>query len=293
MNKNKPSQACDPSQVSNVNEFCTLYCDGDSPPNLCNRVVRLRVLSLARCRLQGVPHEMDRLIHLIWLDLSENKLSTKDLKFIVQLYFFLEEIPNEIVNLCHLRHLNLTTNGLKELPSKIENLQQLRHLYLCANNDLKELPSEIGKLSFLQTFILPGSETYWGRGGEREKMKNEEQARSLFGISLTDMPRWQQFLICSAGFFFGYLVNGVCEEYVYNRLQFSYGWYFTFVQGWVYVLLIYLQGFTPKKMVNPWKSYWKLSAVLMGSNGLTKGSLAFLNYPAQIMFKSTKVLHYQ
>ncbi|CAI9765212.1 unnamed protein product [Fraxinus pennsylvanica] len=34
----------------------------------------------------------------------------------------------------------------------------------------------------------------------------------------------------------------------------------------------------------------KLSAVLMGSNGLTKGSLAFLNYPAQLMFKSTKVL---
>lgn len=43
-------------------------------------------------------------------------------------------------------------------------------------------------------------------------------------------------------------------------------------------------------MVNPWKTYLKLSAVLMGSHGLTKGSLAFLNYPAQIMFKSTKVL---
>ncbi|XP_075501062.1 UDP-galactose/UDP-glucose transporter 2-like [Primulina tabacum] len=121
-------------------------------------------------------------------------------------------------------------------------------------------------------------------------MKNEEQSRSLFGISLTDRPRWQQFVICSSGFFFGYLVNGVCEEYVYNRLQFSYGWYFTFVQGWVYILLIYLQGFTTKQMVNPWKTYIKLSAVLMGSSGLTKGSLAFLNYPAQIMFKSTKVL---
>ncbi|XP_073143577.1 UDP-galactose/UDP-glucose transporter 2-like isoform X1 [Henckelia pumila] len=121
-------------------------------------------------------------------------------------------------------------------------------------------------------------------------MKNEEQARSLFGISLNQRPRWQQFLICSSGFFFGYLVNGICEEYVYNRLQFSYGWYFTFVQGWVYILLIYLQGFTTKQMVNPWKTYVKLSAVLMGSNGLTKGSLAFLNYPAQIMFKSTKVI---
>ncbi|KAK8692808.1 hypothetical protein V6N13_070415 [Hibiscus sabdariffa] len=121
-------------------------------------------------------------------------------------------------------------------------------------------------------------------------MKGEDQARSLFGISLTDRPKWQQFLICSCLFFFGYLVNGVCEEYVYNRLQFSYGWYFTLVQGFVYLILIRMQGFTTKQMVNPWRTYVKLSAVLMGSHGLTKGSLAYLNYPAQIMFKSTKVL---
>ena len=69
----------------------------------------------------------------------------------------------------------------------------------------------------------------------------------------------------------------------------SYGWYFTFVQGLVYIVMIYLNGFTTKQMVNPWKTYVKLSAVLMGSHGLTKGSLAYLNYPAQIMFKSTKV----
>ncbi|KAL5552156.1 hypothetical protein UlMin_002332 [Ulmus minor] len=121
-------------------------------------------------------------------------------------------------------------------------------------------------------------------------MKKEDQSMFLFGISLTERTKWQQFLICSSGFFFGYLVNGVCEEYVYNRLEFSYGWYFTFVQGFVYIMLIYLQGFTTKQMVNSWKTYVKLSAVLMGSQGLTKGSLAFLNYPAQIMFKSTKVL---
>ncbi|PUZ43164.1 hypothetical protein GQ55_9G640500 [Panicum hallii var. hallii] len=75
-----------------------------------------------------------------------------------------------------------------------------------------------------------------------------------------------------------------------NTLCCSYGWYFTFVQGFVYLALIRLQGFTMKQMVNPWRTYVRLSAVLMGSNGLTKGSLAFLNYPAQIMFKSTKVL---
>ncbi|KAJ8526872.1 hypothetical protein K7X08_029349 [Anisodus acutangulus] len=121
-------------------------------------------------------------------------------------------------------------------------------------------------------------------------MKNDDQERFLFGISLFDRPKWQQFLICSSGFFFGYLVNGLCEEYVYNRLGFSYGWYFTFVQDFVYLFLIRLQGFTTKQMVNPWKTYVKLAVGLMCSHGLTKGSLAYLNYPAQIMFKSTKVL---
>ncbi|KMZ61915.1 UDP-galactose/UDP-glucose transporter 4 [Zostera marina] len=123
-------------------------------------------------------------------------------------------------------------------------------------------------------------------------MKNGEEVptRYLLGISLTEKPKWQQFLLCSSGFFFGYLVNGICEEYVYNRLKFSYGWYFTFVQSFVYVGLLLLYGFTTSQMLNPWKTYVKLSSVLVGSHGLTKGSLAFLNYPAQIMFKSTKVL---
>ncbi|GKV13001.1 hypothetical protein SLEP1_g24080 [Rubroshorea leprosula] len=44
-------------------------------------------------------------------------------------------------------------------------------------------------------------------------MKSEEQARYLFGISLSDRSKWKQFLICSSGFFFGYLVNGICEVF--------------------------------------------------------------------------------
>eukprot|EP00249_Psilotum_nudum_P022175 c28404_g1_i2 orf=225-1292(-) len=119
---------------------------------------------------------------------------------------------------------------------------------------------------------------------------SDEKLMTLLGITLTGKPRWLQFLICGGGFFFGYMVNGVCEEYVYNKLQFSYGWYFTFMQGFVYLGLMTWYGFRLKHIVNPWRTYVKLSAVLMGSHGLTKGSLMFLNYPAQIMFKSTKVL---
>lgn len=52
-------------------------------------------------------------------------------------------------------------------------------------------------------------------------MKNDEQALFLFGISLSTRPRWQQFLLCSSGFFFGYLVNGVCEASFMNLYFFS------------------------------------------------------------------------
>lgn len=82
---------------------------------------------------------------------------------------------------------------------------------------------------------------------------------------------------------------GFALSLVLLLLSCSFGWYFTFIQGFVYLFLIYLQGFTTKHIVNPMRTYVKLSAVLMGSHGLTKGSLAYLNYPAQIMFKSTKV----
>jgi hypothetical protein len=50
-----------------------------------------------------------------------------------------------------------------------------------------------------------------GGGAAMTTTGAEEQGRALFGVSLTDRPRWQQFLICASGFFFGYLVNGVCE----------------------------------------------------------------------------------
>ena len=102
--------------------------------------------------------------------------------------------------------------------------------------------------------------------------------------------------MCIIGFSSGTLSEISLIKYIYLDFSwlksckcFSYGWYFTFIQGFVYLILIRLQGFTMKQMVNPWKTYAKLSAVLMGSHGLTKGSLAYLNYPAQIMFKSTKV----
>lgn len=68
---------------------------------------------------------------------------------------------------------------------------------------------------FLSSSSLRGFEEVMTGGGD-------EQRRSLFGISLTDRPRWQQFLICSSGFFFGYLVNGICEVSLLSQLHLSF-----------------------------------------------------------------------
>ena len=71
--------------------------------------------------------------------------------------------------------------------------------------------------------------------------KGEEQGRSLFGISLTERPKWQQFLICSSGFFFGYLVNGVCEVCMNWSLILKPNTYFCFlviVQIIIWVFLL-------------------------------------------------------
>jgi hypothetical protein len=39
----------------------------------------------------------------------------------------------------------------------------------------------------------------------------EENHVWLLGINVSSKPRWLQLLICGGGFFFGYMVNGVCE----------------------------------------------------------------------------------
>eukprot|EP00271_Cylindrocystis_brebissonii_P005998 TRINITY_DN1849_c0_g1_i2.p1 TRINITY_DN1849_c0_g1~~TRINITY_DN1849_c0_g1_i2.p1 ORF type:complete len:358 (+),score=61.63 TRINITY_DN1849_c0_g1_i2:388-1461(+) len=117
-----------------------------------------------------------------------------------------------------------------------------------------------------------------------------EGSVSLLGIELANKPKWAQLTICGGGFFVGYLVNGLVEEYVYNEIKFAYGWYFSIVHSLYYILFLFLGGFRWKHIQNPWSMYWQMSLVLAGSHGLTAGSLAYLNYPAQLMFKSTKVL---
>ncbi|KAL0368000.1 UNVERIFIED_CONTAM: putative disease resistance RPP13-like protein 1 [Sesamum calycinum] len=118
---------------------------------------------MSRCKLKDVVRRMEKLIHLRYLDLSNNdELTAQVPRTICQLYNLqtlnlkwcgLKEIPREIRNLIDLRHLDLSCNRLKEIPGEIGNLIQLRYLNL-HYNQLIEITTEIGNLVRLRCLDL-------------------------------------------------------------------------------------------------------------------------------------------
>ncbi|KAL8509949.1 hypothetical protein ACS0TY_016969 [Phlomoides rotata] len=153
-------RACDPLLVSSVNQFCTLFCEKETPI-LCDCLARLRVLILTNC---GLPQLMENLIHLRLLSLFDIKLSCEELKIVFQIYNLhtlslvhcnIKEIPREIENLSQLRYLDFYGNEtLQELPREIGYLINLRCLNLGRNLSLKEYPREIGNLINLRDLKL-------------------------------------------------------------------------------------------------------------------------------------------
>ncbi|XP_027182104.1 disease resistance protein RPM1-like [Coffea eugenioides] len=79
-----------------------------------------------------------------------------------------EEIPNEIFNLFHLKHLDLNGTGVERVPKAIGKLQHLEYLNL-GNTEVGELPMEIlklQKLRFLRVYqrVDPSEDDYGSHG---------------------------------------------------------------------------------------------------------------------------------
>jgi Leucine-rich repeat (LRR) protein len=101
----------------------------------------LRALNLSRSNIQEVPNSIGKLKHLRFLDLSRNK--------------GIKLLPHSITKLQNLQTLRLDFFGrLKELPEDTRNLINLRHLGLRGCERLTHMPNGLGKLTALQTLTL-------------------------------------------------------------------------------------------------------------------------------------------
>ncbi|XP_062109181.1 putative disease resistance protein RGA3 isoform X1 [Humulus lupulus] len=116
--------------------------------DLFSSLTCLRALNVCHCSIPEIPKEVDKLIHLRYLNVSENPRIT--------------ELPDTLCNLCNLQTLKVTGCQIKKLPKEMGNLVNLRHLYIWSPIVmLNGLPKSLGRLTSLETldqFVVPNQE---------------------------------------------------------------------------------------------------------------------------------------
>ncbi|XP_071902417.1 disease resistance protein RGA2-like [Coffea arabica] len=105
------------------------------PLDLFHNLNCARTLILRDCHLRKVPAELGSLIHLRYLDLSDNPFKA---------------LPEAICDLYYLETLDITMcDKLLRLPQRIEGLVHLRHLVNYGTYELLQMPQGLGKLTSL------------------------------------------------------------------------------------------------------------------------------------------------
>ncbi|KAH9608984.1 hypothetical protein KSS87_020937, partial [Heliosperma pusillum] len=124
----------------------------------------LRTLDLHDLDIQTLPNSIGKLLHLRYLNLSDNK--------------HLVVLPYSITKLYNLITLDLSgCSDLKELPKGLTKLANLRHLDISGCCELSYIPSGLDKLSYLCVL----TEFVVGEGSSVGVLENLEALKSLRG----------------------------------------------------------------------------------------------------------------
>ncbi|KAL5016770.1 hypothetical protein ScPMuIL_006359 [Solemya velum] len=122
--------------------------------------------------------------------------------------------------------------------------------------------------------------------------ENSEEMMLLY-IDVSRMSRTVQFLSCVALTFFFYLIYGYFLELIFrlDGIQ-PFGWAVTLVQFFYYGIfgMLELQTKKDKTRKIPLKTYFFIAFLTVATMGLSNTSVAYLNYPTQVIFKCCKLI---
>lgn len=119
------------------------------------------------------------------------------------------------------------------------------------------------------------------------------QSVKILGYNISRWSPLQQFIICSFGVFFFFLLYGYFQELMFIQPSIkSHGLYLTFYQFVLFSIFAwiecYLEGIKEKKI--PMATYVVLSLLTVATMALSNSSLQYLNFPTQVIFKSCKLI---
>jgi len=101
------------------------------------------------------------------------------------------------------------------------------------------------------------------------------------------------FYIYVVGIFVSYLIYGYVQELMFRTKGLKqFGWYITLVQFVLYTIFSWTHLKVQKISVSkvPLTTFFGIAIVTVGTMGLSNSSLTYLNYPTQVVFKSSKLI---
>ncbi|CAI5446741.1 unnamed protein product [Caenorhabditis angaria] len=123
--------------------------------------------------------------------------------------------------------------------------------------------------------------------------KNEVEPIHLLGFNIARSQKWVQFVLLSGAIFVLYVGYGYMQELLFKMPGLkSFGWTLTFIQFLIYSGCGYGESqvwHNTRRMI-PLRIYMIIAFFTVATMGLSNSSVAYLNYPTQVIFKCCKLI---
>uniref|UniRef100_H2YAE5 Adenosine 3'-phospho 5'-phosphosulfate transporter 2 n=1 Tax=Ciona savignyi TaxID=51511 RepID=H2YAE5_CIOSA len=118
------------------------------------------------------------------------------------------------------------------------------------------------------------------------------EEKRICGLNLNKLPRSLQLILCVVAVFSVYLIHSYCQEWIFRTNMKKYGLFVTLVQFGFYTIFGFIEKISTEMEERrvPLKTYAGIAMLTIGTIAFSNTSLGYLNYPTQIMFKSSKLI---